>query len=96
MSVHIEVVGQGLNGGLIVSVAHYFEQEGDLCCDPDMTFLMADDFVFPLTFQQAIPPVYHEAVRMGNGEVLMNAQLQEQITEFADQWMANIDEQQLS
>ena len=45
-------------------------------------------------FQQVIPPVWHKAVRMRNGKVSMNAKLQTEITEFDDQWMANINDQQ--
>ena len=35
----------------IFSLAHYYEQNGDLVCDPDVTFLVADQ-VHPLTFEQ--------------------------------------------
>ena len=34
MAVHVERLSRNK-----FSIAHYFEQEGDLCCDPDMTFV---------------------------------------------------------
>ena len=94
MAVHVEVVGEGLKGGLIVSVAHYFSQNGDMCCDPDMTFLMTDDYVFQMTFQQAIPPLYSDAVVIRDGEISIRKKMQSDITKFANQWMANIRSQQ--
>ncbi|MEZ5945234.1 MAG: hypothetical protein R3C18_27990 [Planctomycetaceae bacterium] len=94
MAVHIEVLEQR-HKSLVVSVAHYFEQNGDLCCDPDMTFLVNDLGVFPLTFQQAIPPVYQVAAEFTeNGGMRYNKQLQKQLTQFANGWMKNIEAQQ--
>jgi hypothetical protein len=34
----VELVGRGPNGAPLVSVAHYYEQNGDLVADPEMTF----------------------------------------------------------
>jgi len=47
-----------------------------------------------MTFQQAIPPTYQEAVRIEDAGVKYAPQLQKQLTNFASQWMANIQEQQ--
>lgn len=81
--------------GPVVSVAHYFEQNGDLCCDPDMTFLVAPAGVFPLTFQQAIPPVYTQAaVIEADGRIKRAVRSQRDITSFANVWMNNIQQQQ--
>lgn len=93
MKVHVEVIGKQ-HKSYVVSVAHYFEQEGDLCCDPDMTFLVNDTGVYPLTFQQAIPPVYQEAARITEDGVKYSARLQKELTSFANQWMRNIQQQQ--
>ncbi len=42
---------------MVLSMAHYFEQNGDLCQDPEMTVrVFAHGMVEALTFQQAIPP----------------------------------------
>jgi hypothetical protein len=49
---------------MVLSLAHYFEQNGDLCQDPEMevrVYLPRGDQpgrVEALTFQQAIPPIY--------------------------------------
>ena len=63
MPVHVEVIRmQGES--LVISVAHYFKQNGDLCCDPDMTFLVNETGIYPLTFeQQGGFPIYQEAVQ---------------------------------
>lgn len=93
MPVHVEIVGtQGKS--LLVSVDHYFEQNGDLCQDPEMVFLVNDLGVFPMTFQQAIPPVYQEAVRFEGERMHYFPRMQRDLTKFANDWMKNIRHQQ--
>ena len=91
MYVAVEIIGRH-GEGQIVSIAHYFEQSGDLCCDPDCTFLATKDGVYPLTFQQS--GLYQVAVRFEEGVVHCNESLQKEITEFCNDWMGNIAEQQ--
>ena len=43
MRLCIELVGTGPNGRPLVSVAHYYEQQGDLIADPEMTFEVIGD-----------------------------------------------------
>lgn len=61
--VHIEAIRmQGES--LVISVALDFKQNGDLCCDPDMTFLVNETGTYPLTFeQQGGVPIYQEAMQ---------------------------------
>lgn len=42
MDLHIEYIGEGPNGYDSISVAHYFEQNGDLMKDPEMCFEVRD------------------------------------------------------
>lgn len=93
MPVHIEIIGQQ-HVSLIVSIAHYYEQHGDLCQDPEMTFLVNDTGVYAMTFQQAIPPIYQEAIRLEDQGVRYSAKLQRDLTSFANDWMKNIQSQQ--
>lgn len=80
--------------GTVYSFAHYFEQNGDLCQDPDMTFLSrSDGSVVPMTFQQAMPPIYTEAVFFDNGWKVATRS-QRDITSFANTWLKNIKNQQ--
>ena len=77
----------------IFSLAHYYEQNGDLVCDPDVTFLVADQ-VHPLTFEQG-GLVHQVAVQFKGQAIHLNEQLQRQITEFCNQWLRNVADQQL-
>ena len=79
--------------GSIYSLAHYFEQNGDLCKDPDMEFMVRGGSVIPMTFQQDIPPVYSEGVFYDNGWKVRN-KVQADITSFANMWIKNIKHQQ--
>ena len=92
--------------GRIYSVAHYFIQNGDMCCDPDMTFMVArrdvkeveknleDDCVYPISFQQAIPPVYKLGAKMNGSHIVWVLGAQKAMTDFANTWMSNIADQQ--
>jgi uncharacterized protein YqiB (DUF1249 family) len=83
-------------GTIILSLCHYFEQNGDLCQDPDMelrVFLPEDDrpgTVEALTFQQAIPPVY-QRVYPEPGKV--NPRLKQQLNHFLGLWLRNLKQQ---
>ena len=47
MRLCVELVGRGPNGKPLVSVAHYYEQNGDLVADPEMTFESAFTRYYP-------------------------------------------------
>ena len=92
MPLHVEVIGRH-GQWPIFSLAHYYEQNGDLVCDPDVTFLVAEQ-VHPLTFEQG-GVIYQVAVQFKGEAIHLNEPLQAQITEFCNQWLRNIAEQQL-
>jgi len=81
--------------GRVFSIAHYFEQNSDLCKDPDMTFLLPPDGeVYPLSFQQDIPPIYQEAAIIEENELKVRQKMQADLASFANTWMENIKHQQ--
>lgn len=85
--------------GDVFSVSHYYEQNGDLMADPDMTFLKAtlDGRVYPLTFRQdGGIPFNQEAATLVDGgtSFRFRPRMQRDIATFAGQWMANIKQQQ--
>ena len=104
MALHVDRL-QAVEAGTIYSLAHYFKQNGDLCCDPDMTFLVSNtgtaagrpelDGVYPLTFQQAIPPTYQDAIEWDGPKIKgIRLKMQADHTHFANTWLRNIREQQ--
>lgn len=76
-------------GSIALSLAHYFEQNGDFCCDPDMVILVYPNTkqVEALTFQQAIPPIYSE-VYPEPGKV--NPTLKKDLNQFLETWLTNL------
>jgi uncharacterized protein YqiB (DUF1249 family) len=64
------------------------EQNGDLCCDPDMEFRVDIEHrtAEALTFQMAIPPVY-QRVYSDSGKV--NVALRKALNEFLADWLRN-------
>ena len=96
MAVHVEKIGQNTSGA-VFSVSHYYELNGDLMADPDMTFLKgADGNYYPLTFQQDNLGIYRDAaIWDDNGNLKgYRPRMQADMTSFANIWMKNIKSQQ--
>jgi len=94
MPVHVDFLWQNKHGR-VFAVAHHYIQNGDVMQDPDMTFLVTEQGIYPLTFQQDNLAIYQEAAGIENGQfVTYDAKLQADLAAFADQWMMNIKVQQ--
>jgi hypothetical protein len=101
----IEHVGASVDSGLVsVSVAQYFEQNGDLMSDPEMTFDVnpGDDKEYgwlsgtwrPSSITQSPMGVYREAVFLDDaGRVMIRPKLVAELKQFARIWNRNIGEQ---
>ena len=96
MSVSVECINE-VEAGKIYSVTHYYEQNGDLMSDPDMTFLKAvstGDY-FPLTFRQDNLGIDQDSVVWKDGKITgIRPKMQSDMTTFANQWLMNIKDQQ--
>ena len=97
MAVHVERIRE-TEWGPIYSIAHYYKQNGDMVCDPDMTFLLAktDGLAYPLTFEQG-GMLYQESVVWSPDEQRIasyHPKMQRDQTSFANKWMMNIGDQQ--
>jgi hypothetical protein len=93
MAVHVEVL-QRVADGLLVSVAHFYESNGDAIPDPDVVFLRRADGSFcPLSFQNSI--ALRQAVCWrDDGTLAVDAREQASLTSFANTFLRNIAEQQ--
>ena len=84
------------NTGGCVSVAHYYEQNGDLCCDPDVVFFIGYDkwvpveIQYPLMYQRVADITY----KNGKWEIFQfKSKSMNKIGDFAEQWAQNIHDQ---
>ena len=99
MPVHVEFLGERGQGKMF-SVSHYYEQNGDLMSDPDMEFLRTPDGnYYPMTYKLDSLGVYQLSIELGNVEegepkFRIRPTMQREQAEFANQWMANIEDQQ--
>jgi hypothetical protein len=93
MRVAIDCLAQGL-----FAVAHRFEQNGDLCPDPDVEFYVSPSGdVFPTAIDQFAAPYkrYVEVVEGGGTWRWTGAERgQADLVEFCNMWMKNIEDQQ--
>lgn len=81
-----------------VSIAHYYEQMGDLMADPEMCFAISKNdptYVLPYMFKQDNLGIERESVRFNeNGSVRGFFNQQKDDATFANQWFKNIKAQQ--
>ena len=84
------------SSGTVYSMSHYFEQEGDLVPDPDMTFIALKnnpESFYLATFQNMLS--YTEALYKNDKDIwVINNSKQADITFFANTWFKNIKYQQ--
>jgi hypothetical protein len=100
MAVVIEKL-HDLDNGPVYSVSHYYEQNGDLMSDPDVTFLKMTsngrNFYFPLTYRQDNLGIDRElATYDESGRKIIGCykKIQEDTASFCTVWMRNIKHQQ--
>jgi len=96
MAVSVERVEE-TDWGPVFSVAHYYEQNGDLMRDPEMCFLRGcDGLYYPTYFRQDGGLAMEEnSVVIENGKVKgFKPVMQYKQSKFANMWMKNIKEQQ--
>jgi hypothetical protein len=96
MAVHIEEIAT-CSHGKIWSLAHYYEQNGDLMADPEMTFLVKNNHleIYPLSYTLHSLGIYNDAVIFDNGEPKQYyRKMQADLAVFANMWLKNIKDQQ--
>lgn len=87
-----------------VSIAHYYEQNGDLMSDPEMVFIVMDKrahkmdfanlFVYPQCYRQDSLGIYEESIQIINNEIASVKKIWQQgHCHFAAQWLRNISQQ---
>jgi hypothetical protein len=89
MRLVIERIGDGPHGLPAISVAHYYELNGDLCQDPELSMEVETTptglVMHPYMFQMANPPVYQEVSNDARGVALA-----EELLQFATTWDNNL------
>ena len=80
-------------GGGRISVAHYFEQNGDLIADPEIVFALVGDW-YPVEIQQVLGGWRQFLAKDAQGRLICcNPRGQADVTTFADLWARNIEAQ---
>jgi hypothetical protein len=95
MALHVECIGE-CNLGPIFSLAHYYEQHGDLMRDPEMLFIHAEDGgYYPVEIWQDAVNSHSVGVLIEDGKAIsIDETEQADMTMFAEVWLKNIWEQQ--
>lgn len=73
-----------------ISIAHYYEQEGDLVQDPEMTLQVDKErkMVFALTYYQPALGI-NQRVYPQKGHIIKS--LRKELNNFLNQWLRNIN-----
>ena len=81
-------------GGNRISVAHYFEQNGDLVADPEIVFYVCEFGWYPLEITQAWGGWRQVASLDAAGHIeAVNLRGQAEVAQFATTWARNIEAQ---
>ena len=78
----------------IFSLAHYYQQNGDLMADPEMTFFVYYENIFPASFRQDGLGIHRESLIQEEGVWKLARKEQNDETIFANMWLKNIQQQQ--
>ena len=95
MPLHVEIIGRGSSGGVVLSVMHTFLQNGDVMRDPDVVIeIVADsgDWM-PISYRQDSLGIFQEPVWSEGGNVLFDHGLIADLRQFLNKWDANLKEQ---
>lgn len=94
MTVHVENIGP-CPLGQVYSIAHYYEQNGDLVPDPEGCFIKAADGTWwPQHLQQCLGN-FTQAIRFdAEGRTLVSNRACAELASFGGMWMRNIWSQQ--
>ena len=93
MPVHVDYLYE-TEHGTVYAIAHNYRQNGDTMADPDMEFLVNKLGIFPMTYQLDGLGIFQRAIEIRDGRLLYARKLQNQLKNFANDWMININEQQ--
>jgi len=86
MRLCVEVIGKNF-----VSVAHYYEQNGDLMQDPDVVFWCSSDGWIPFEITQASLGVYRSYLDCsGKIPVCKDLKMQQDLASFCNTWDKNL------
>ena len=99
MPLSVEEIGSSGDGHRLVSLCHYGEQNGDLMRDPDIVFLFhnvpdgaaAEPVSFRNDYLGIVQDVYRYDETGRRTHVLPT--LEQDLTEFAESWFANLKDQ---
>jgi hypothetical protein len=84
---------RGPHGGVLVSVMHTHEQNGDLMRDPDVVFEVVGDVWSPLSYRQDSLGLLQEAVYVEDGKAMVRPKLLADISKFCRLWDRNLRDQ---
>ncbi len=95
MPLCIERIGPGPRGYPSISVAHYYQQNGDMMADPDLVFEVLPDGWEPIEYTQHNIGLYQRAAWTDpvNGKVISKPGIVRDLKAFAFTWDRNLDEQ---
>ncbi len=93
----IEVIGKG-ESWADYSLAHYFEQNGDLMADPEMVVRVFSNTksAYALSYKLDSLGVNQEVYIERNSERLVNVRLRKQLNSFLGMWLGNLISQGFS
>jgi hypothetical protein len=95
MPLAIERIGTGPRGGPLISVMHFYKQNGDVMRDPDLVVELVPSvgWWLPVSFRQDNLGVFQEAVKVEGDRLITDARLVDALKSFMLHWDRNLGDQ---
>ena len=93
MPLCIEIIGRGRRGGVLLSVAHYHEQNGDLMRDPELVVEVTRADWLPVSYRQDGLGLLREVEVTKDGVAAFDHLLAADLVEFMGEWDRNVRDQ---
>lgn len=90
-TLNVDVLERG-SDFVTIALAHYYEQNGDLVPDPDMTVRLYPKYKMAeaLTFQNSL--VYTEVYAVVDGKRMVYPRAKASLNQFLEQWAKNLQQ----
>lgn len=96
MPLSVEFLYDDSQGRPVYAMAHNTVRNGDLMCDPDMTFAIDHDTrtLEPISYQNDFLGIYQNVYKtLEDGTQLYSRRLRSSLDEFLYTWLSNIESQ---
>ncbi len=95
MDLHIQYLETKDNGGVIISLAHNYEQNGDVMAEPDMKIRIYPEtkMAEAMTYQYSYFGQYQQVYPIIDGKEMLDYELKKKLNSVLLKWLTTLNQQ---